>query len=97
MADALPDHLLPAPDEDEELAEKRRNVEALEALTRHPAWPKLADAIKAETAALQYRIITGKCKSWEQYLRDSAQIKGMLDVLELPATLRDKLPVRPDA
>lgn len=92
----LPDHLLPAEDDDN-LRQMIENVEALEALTRHPSWPLLEDAIKADTAALQRKVVLGQCKSWEEYLASSARIKGMLDVLKLPEKARAALPVRNDA
>lgn len=63
----------------------------LEELTRHPGWPLLVDLITAMTTTRQRLILSGACKTLEDYAQQTGWVKGAQAALDGPAMVQRKL------
>lgn len=88
---------------DDELRELQELAHQLEELTRHPGWKVMVDYVHFGAGMLAHHqkyLLSGNCKSPEEYQRYAGWVAGSQAVLDAPANVRkmsDKYSIRQDS
>lgn len=77
--------------EEKDLRDLIERAYQLEELTRHPGWPLLVDLVTAATVTRQKIILSGACKSLEDYAQQTGWIKGAQAALVAPHRMQQRL------
>lgn len=73
--------------EGEELRKLVERAYQIELLTQHPGWPLFRDYLANLTTGSQNYILSGACKSIEDYRDRTGFVKGLRTAMDAPKTL----------
>jgi hypothetical protein len=59
----------------------------IEQMTAHPGWPFFADYIASLTVRIQRYVLSGECKTLDEYAAKTGYVRGLQEAVDAPAKL----------
>jgi hypothetical protein len=72
---------------DKELHALIERAHQIEMLTQHPGWPLFSDYIIGLTTSIQNLILSGGCKTLEEYRERTGYVRGLHAAVQAPSVL----------